>query len=282
LILNVALVAAGALVLLASARSLVRSTPIPELNLKIAAPPATQVRSFDRYASIAQHRLFGARPSPRTLVVPEAEKLAASRLQVQLIGTAAASDPAISAAVLLDEKTKEKVVVRLNDLLSGARVVRIERKRVVVERNGKLEQIVIDDEPNAKKVGARRAASRRPRPRPRAAADLSQRVRQLAKPPAQARKPPVQSVLTQARIVPRYGDDGQLGGLELSAIRPGSLLESAGLENGDLVLGVNGTRVSDPAQGLQAFRELSNPDTFVLEVDRGGEVLTLEYTPEEQ
>ena len=88
------------------------------------------------------------------------------------------------------------------------------------------------------------------------------------------------SILTQARIVPRYGEDGVLSGLQLSAIRPESLLEEAGFVNGDLVVNVNGTQLSDPSQGLKVFRELESAERFVVDVERGGALVTLEYTAE--
>ena len=46
-------------------------------------------------------------------------------------------------------------------------------------------------------------------------------------------------------------------------------------------MSVNGTRVSNPAQGLKSFRGLSDKRGFVVEVEREGSVVELEYTPEE-
>ncbi len=73
---------------------------------------------------------------------------------------------------------------------------------------------------------------------------------------------------------------GVLSGLQLSAIRPESLLEEAGFVNGDLVVNVNGTELSDPSQGLKVFRELESAESFVVDVEREGELITLEYTAE--
>jgi general secretion pathway protein C len=225
-------------------------------------------------------------PATGPAPLPPEEELAESKLKVRLIGTVASTDSALSLAAVEDLGNKERLVVRANDELSGARVVRIERKRIVVENHGRLEVVTLDEEDEAKPASraspggrARRAAHNRPK-RP----SLSNRVRQLSQQAAASARPArsrVQSVLTQARIVPRYAEEGQLTGLELSAIKPDSLLETAGFENGDLVVSVNGTQISDPAQGLKSFRGLGDEAGFVVEVEREEGIVEIEYTPEE-
>lgn len=85
------------------------------------------------------------------------------------------------------------------------------------------------------------------------------------------------SALTRsARIMPttRYGEPD---GLKLYAIRRPSVLAAAGLENGDTVLAINGHALADPQGTVDAFRDLANRDTIVVDLRRRGEPMTLRY-----
>jgi general secretion pathway protein C len=289
--LNTVLLVACGYVVATSARTLLRPTDTPAFELARAKSGSPTRRSFERYAAISRRDLFQPQPIAKSSQAaappppdPE-EELAESKLRIRLIGTAAATDPAFSLAAVEDLGNKERLVVRPNDALAGARVVRIERRRLVIENKGRLEAVTLDEEDEGKTqpLPSRSGRQRREQKRP-GTSSMADRVRDLQRQAAVGPKPPrsrVQSVLTQARIVPRYGEDGQLAGLELTAIKPESLLEAAGFENGDRVVSVNGTRVSDPAQGLKSFRGLSDKRGFIVEVERDGSVVELEYTPEE-
>jgi general secretion pathway protein C len=285
--LNTILLAACGWVLATSVQTLLRPAVAPAFELPPAEPAPAADRSFDQYRAVASRKLF--RPPPKSVAVapdPD-EELAESKLQVRLIGTAAATDPAFSLAAVEDLRSRDRLVVRANDTLSGARVVRIERKRVVLENRGRLEAITLDEEDTPKarpSTPPRKAVAQRTRGARRAPKrSVTDQVRRLASQANAAAKPVQQrpqSVLTQARIVPRYGDGGELTGLELSAIKPGSLLENAGFQNQDLVVSVNGSRIDDPAQGLKSFRTLGQAQDFVVEVERGGQTVEIEYTQE--
>lgn len=287
LTLNTVLLAACGWVLATSVQTLFRPTVAPAFELPPAQPAPPSDRSFDQYRAVATRKLF--RPPPKSVAVapdPD-EELAESKLQIRLIGTAAASDPAFSLAAVEDLRSRDRLVVRANDTLSGARVVRIERKRVVLDNHNRLEAITLDEEetPRAASSTQRRQPAAKKgraarRPQKRGVADQVRRLTaqaESAKRPVQQRP---QSVLTQARIVPRYGEGGELTGLELSAIKPGSLLENAGFQNKDLVVAVNGSRVDDPAQGLKSFRTLGQAQNFIVDVERGGQVVEIEYAQE--
>jgi general secretion pathway protein C len=275
-----------------SLRTLLFPAPVPAMTLPEARPVQKVERSFDRYREIAGRDLFGGGPTispPPTRAMDE--KIEESQLRLRLIGTAYASDPVRSVAVLEDETKRERMVVRAGYTLPGteAEVARIERGRLILKNRGRLEAIEFTDEkaaPQAKRGRGRRARTAGAAPTPPAApprGQIGDQLRQLAEQSNEARsaRRRAQSILTQARIVPRYGEDGSMSGLEVNAIRSGSLLENAGFQNGDLVVGVNGTPLSDPAQGLKVFRELATAERFVVEVQRGGGVERIEYAAEE-
>jgi general secretion pathway protein C len=275
-----------------SLRTLLFPAAVPAVTLPEARPVEKVEREFDRYREIAGRDLFGAGPTGAPPPIARAdEQIEASQLRLRLIGTAYASDPVRSVAVLEDESKRERMVVRTGYTLPGtdAEVERIERGRLIVKNRGRLEEIKFSEDtqaPQARKARGRRArAAATPPPRPEAPprGQIGDQLRQLAEQSNEARsaRRRAQSILTQARIVPRYGEDGSMDGLEVNAIRSGSLLEDAGFQNGDLVVGVNGTPLSDPAQGLKVFRQLATAERFVVEVKRGGGVERIEYAAEE-
>jgi type II secretion system protein C len=235
---------------------------------------------------------------------PVEEKVEESTLRVRLIGTAAASDPRRSIAVIQEEGAQKTLVIRPDQPLSqpGVRVVRVERKRVVVDNRGRLEEILFEENgapgasssvgatrSNGSRVPAARAAPRAPVPRaagPSRPRDLGQRAQEVApQPPAAARPESPEratSILTQARIVPRYAEGGRMSGLEVTSIRSGSVLAAAGFQEGDLVVAVNGVELSDAAEGLKTLRDAGAAERFAVDVERAAGRVQLEYAAEAQ
>ncbi len=82
-------------------------------------------------------------------------------------------------------------------------------------------------------------------------------------------------VFTSGRVVP----SGQ-GGFKVFAIRPGSVLEQLGIENGDRVTRVNGRALDSPDAVLEVAYGLRNSDHFEVELERRGQLMRLRYRAE--
>jgi general secretion pathway protein C len=177
-----------------------------------------------------------------------------TKLPLRLLGTAAADDTALSWAAIEDLETKQHLVVRMDqEVKGGARVVSIERRRIVLLNNGRKEQLGLEGDEVA-------AATARPtRTRPNARANLERladnrfavdrnEVQNLATNPS--------ALFSQARILPKY-EGGQMVGVQVSAIKPGSLFEQAGLQNGDTITEINGQPVNGPEGAPQLFQRLT-------------------------
>ena len=68
-------------------------------------------------------------------------------------------------------------------------------------------------------------------------------------------------------------------------VKPGknpSLFESVGLQNGDIVIQINGLDLTDPAQAREAMGELRTAQSIELTVTREGEYITLYLDMPEQ
>ena len=57
-------------------------------------------------------------------------------------------------------------------------------------------------------------------------------------------------LLSQARVLPKY-EQGQMVGLQVNGIKPGSLFQEIGLQEGDLITQFNGIAIDSPDQSAQ-------------------------------
>ncbi len=84
--------------------------------------------------------------------------------------------------------------------------------------------------------------------------------------------------MTQVRIAPEPGPDGEMLGLRLSGIRPSSLLGAVGLHNGDRLETINGFSLASPEAALAAYARLRSASALRVQLTRAGKPLTLELT----
>jgi len=84
------------------------------------------------------------------------------------------------------------------------------------------------------------------------------------------------NILSQARILPKW-DEGQMRGVQLDAIKSGSLLEEAGFEDGDIITEINGVTVDSPEQSALLIKELTEAPLIRAVVDRDGESVSVEF-----
>lgn len=258
-----------------------------------AAPPAragTPGRAWSDRQAILDRNLFQvstllpASPEPEGPAVSE-EELEATRLPLRLLGTVASNDPAAAYAAVEDQQNRKEVVVRVGDrLVDRATVVRIERRRIVLQNGGKREELALDDD-DASQSGAQTARSARAAQPEPVAQDLRERIRRLSDSSFEVSREGVEDAVrnpadlfSEARILPKY-ENGQMTGVQLSSIKPGSLFEEIGIQNGDTVTQVNGITVTSPQDSAALLRELSEASEFEVEVlGADGQLRTLTYS----
>ncbi|MBI2343226.1 MAG: hypothetical protein HYV02_02640 [Deltaproteobacteria bacterium] len=80
---------------------------------------------------------------------------------------------------------------------------------------------------------------------------------------------------TQIRAVPNF-EGGQVKGMKILSIKPGSLFSKLGLRRGDVLDRINGNDI-DIKSGFQLFSQLKEQKQFTLDLKRGGKRETFEY-----
>jgi general secretion pathway protein C len=254
----------------------------PEVVAPRAAPPATppRTRTWAEREIILTRNLFHS-----SLVAPELtaqqieENLEKSRLPVTLLGTFAATDPNLSRATLQDKEKNETLVVGIGDQIKNVALVqRIERRRVILQENGAPRELTIGDDEEGKPSIQRASPARR--------RTASAPVRQTQSGVAVSRDAIQKSMrdpselLSQARVLPKF-ESGQMVGLQVNGIKPGSLFQEIGLQEGDVITQFNGIAINSPDQTAKIFSELANAGEFNVVVRAAdGTESTKNFTPE--
>ncbi len=83
-------------------------------------------------------------------------------------------------------------------------------------------------------------------------------------------------LMRQARIVPEQ-ENGKVVGIRMFGIRPETLLGVLGMENGDRLQTINGFDMASPEKALEAYARLRTADKLVVQVNRRGQNMNLDY-----
>jgi general secretion pathway protein C len=236
------------------------------------APAAVEPESA--YAVIVERDIFNAvkREGPESGSAPAAFKR--TDLNLKLWGTALAHDPSQSFAIIEDQAARRQVLYRVGDtILEVATLARVEWDRVVLSRDGTEEVLEISSARASGKDAAPGGAPAAGGERIRKTADNKFLIdrRELEQTVAN-----INEVFTQARAVPFF-QDGKTVGFRVFAIKPGSVFEKIGLQNGDVVQRVNGVELTDPTKAISLFTELQNEGHIAVDLQRNKQTKNFSY-----
>ena len=242
------------------------------------APAALATRSWNQRQPILDRNLFGAQMFAEAVPEVIEEELEATQLPLRLLGTQVHSVGENSKAAVTDKSGRFRELLYVGDALERhpqARLVKIERGRVILENRGRREELLLAEIRH--KAGSMRT-DRRPRnqrrsarPRPAPKAPLTERLRALQSNKNQGRS--VRELFNQAKIIPKW-DNNEMVGMELREIESGSLYEKMGLSEGDVITSFNGVQLDSAAAGARVLSKFVEADEFEIEL-AGGEVMNL-------
>lgn len=191
-----------------------------------------------------------------------------------------------SLASVKDTSVDESDTYRVGDQIidhSQAKIVKIERKRIIINNGGVKECLEVDYNP------AESTQSSSPEP----ARQEEVRPSDRPPPPSQPKGQPGGSVsltgtyveeqlgegfatvIQSARLVPKAGEGGNTEGFKAFAIKPGTLLHRVGIKNGDIITKVGDTSLKNPDQGFALYSAFQNENEFVIEIERGGSPVSI-------
>jgi len=224
----------------------------------------------DRQVILDRNLFQSSTLAPPTDVVVD-DNLEATKLPLTLLGTAASQDPRLAWAAVQDRDARTTIIVGVGQSIQEkATVVKIERQRVVLLEGGTHRELAFDEQDLTPQLAspvqsaADRAAARRAARLQR----LSENTFEIPATDAQALMNNPAQLLSEARWLPKY-EDGQMKGVQVSQIKPGSVLEQAGLQEGDVITGVNGLAIDSPEQSPMLMQKLTEGGPLVFDTARG-------------
>ena len=276
---NLLMVPVGAYALVSLGYGVLAERLDPLAGNSVKAPVAAQVSGGEaqraqrpdagQYAVIYERTLFG------TLAAPKAEEkapaidldaLQRTTLRLKLWGTIASENVHEAFAVIEDTAKKTQDLYRVGDRIQDATVRMILRQKVVLTRRGQDEILEMDPEEGQKTLAS---AARLPA----GAASLQEISRQTIDESLQD----INELMRQIRIRPNF-EDGKPAGLRVDRLRSDSIFRQLGLENGDVIKGVNGKEIQSVDDALTFYDQLKNASSVSLQVERRGAPQTLSYT----
>jgi general secretion pathway protein C len=87
------------------------------------------------------------------------------------------------------------------------------------------------------------------------------------------------SSLRSIRAIP-HSEDDRMVGVKLYGIGRGSLLHTLGLQNGDVLLAINGLDVATTDAALDAYAQLRSASNLSVSLERRGQPMTVDYAIE--
>lgn len=241
-----------------------QSTPIQEGNLYSSTdyPGTSTPRSVS--------------PSPPDPVPTEAP------LNLKLIGTVVGG-AAHSQAFIEDLSAQRRYVYRIDDIVQGAKILKIGRNRIVLDKHGRREELL--------NLQTTETTSPSPEAIPEPAlqplseeTEVSEQVDREEAETTDIRKvrdnewwinreeiskqfETLHQLMREARLIPHFRGD-QAAGFMIIRLSRKSFLERIGLHNEDILTGINGQKLNTLEDALQAYQFLQSEPVLQLEIER--------------
>lgn len=204
-------------------------------------------------------------------------------LNVRLIGVSASSNPERSAAIIQQGSLQRTYIIGESIGSSRVTVEEIYADRVILDNNGRLETLVMEDVGEDRPALSLTVDEKLPDERAREDSVEAQENRtefvetelsKIADNPS--------SIMEYVSISPAM-EGGALVGYRLKAAKNPELFQQAGFQNGDLAVAINGYDLTDMEQAMLASEELANQQQVSIEIERNGERMELSFElPEKQ
>ncbi len=195
-----------------------------------------------------------------------------SSLRLKLLGTLVSdSMPTWSVASIQDLVTLKTATYMPDDMLQNAKVLEIERERVIILNNNRKEFIDASGEagPPPAMIPAPKVEAGPPVAMGTGIKKLGDNDYEIPRAEIDKTLANLNDVAMQARIVPAF-KDGVAQGFKLFSIRPDSIYSKIGIQNGDVIKRINGFDLNSPEKALEIYSKLKESTRIDIEYERNG------------
>lgn len=263
---------------------------VPYMDLSMASegvsaePPdiaaALKRTDFVAYQPILQRDLFKTKPAQAQVKVDaiDLDKLKQTQLNLKLWGTIIRESEQ-SYAVIEETRNRKQGLFRVGDTVENASIKMILRKKVVLTVGGKDEILLMDSDKAKSSRTSRQETPQREMPEPYEEGLLPVDVEDTVSLDRERINEALQNInqlMSQVKVRPHF-QDGRPNGLLLSHIQQNSIFSEMGLQNGDIVKGVNGNMIESVDDALKFYENLRASPSVELQIQRQGEEMNLSY-----
>jgi general secretion pathway protein C len=209
-------------------------------------------RPLEDYGIVSERGLFGGSGQESSAAVaqiaPDTLPTAGQGLGLRLVGTVVADEPGVSFAIIESQAGKRQEFYREGERAGQALIKKIARNQVVVNAGSGDRVLAMDLEDRGRLATANAAE-----PAPKQVSSFRAEFADL---------------IQQIHVRP-YLETGRPGGILVYGIEPGSVFAAMGLEDGDVIRGLNGEAISSPQQTVDLYRAMREGGALTLQVKRG-------------
>ena len=247
--------------------------PVYQVSKPLPAIPVhsedNQKKSLDYYNDVARRNLFKVSSEAPKLSNGELDLASMDKtdLQLTLWGTIAGGGD-LAWAIIEDKKTKEQALYKVGDTIQNATLTHVFRNKVVLNANGKDQILEVDGENSGPGNGPIAAGMG-------ADAGMTNRINVPSAVIDESLKD-INKLMKDVRIRPHF-NDGAADGMIISGIRGDSVFKQLGLRNGDIIQGVDGSKIESVDDAMKLYTGLKNKQKMKVEIKRRGLVQTLDF-----
>jgi len=260
----------------ALALQLLRMSP-PPAAVAEAPPAAVAAREpLDAYKAILERNIFGT--TTKSIEEKQAETTPQQDITLlfDLRGTVA-GEGKYGFAVIEEKGSHKQRLIKMDDVVSGARILRIRRNALDVLIDDKERTLKLAERPEAPIVppagGKTMPADGKTMP---VVSPVSGGSVILNRSEISTALTDMGGMLRQAQVRP-YFKAGVPEGFMISNIQAGSLYQTMGIVDGDIIQGVDGRRIQTADDMTALYETMKKAPGMALSLERGGKQQTLNY-----
>jgi len=208
----------------------------------------------------------------QTLSEKEIASLQKTDLKLKLWGTVTGGEESDSYAVVETDKDKRQLLYRKGDEIEGAIIKKILRFSVIISRNGKDELLEMTQEALSGKDGSGTASSKTSNNAP--SEDISELS--IKRSLIEDSMNDINALMSQVRVKPHF-TGGNADGILLYGIKQDSMFKDMGIQNGDIIMGVDGTEIKSVEDAISLHDRLKNSSDVKMQIRRRGQVKEILY-----
>jgi general secretion pathway protein C len=172
--------------------------------------------------------------------------------------------------IVIEERGKNKQrLYRLGDMIGSARLIKITRNTAIIKSGDREITLKIKETPEGSLL-SRPGEAVMEAPAYPSAVSLSRRE-------VSEKLGDLKTIMTQALVRPFFVAGVQEGFI-ISEIKPDSLYQKLGLQNGDIIMDVNNKRMQSAEDALQLVNLMQSGGNVALSIKRNGQVEIINYS----